>query len=262
MKHVISVVNHKGGVGKTTTAVNLAAAIGESGQRVLVVDFDPQGSASMYFGIESDGKDLLDALVSTIALPVIKNVAEGVDLVPAGLRLIDARQRFTSALGVDLLERCLHRTEGEWDWVIIDCPPSMGVLTLAGLRAGHEVIIPVEANFLALKGLNQLLEFLESLHNKIKDIDIVGLVPCRAQPRRRIHREIMEQLEQQFPGKVTPAVRENVSLAEAPGRGKPVTVCKPRSHGAEDYRQIAQWMLNNFKARYKENNRNTPVFQG
>ena len=245
MKHIVSIVNHKGGVGKTTTAVNLAAAIGESGKRVLVIDFDPQGSASMYLGVESDGKDLLDALASTSALPVVADVAEGVDLVPAGLGLVDARQRFTSALGVDLLDRCLHRTEGDWDWVIIDCPPSMGVLTLAGLRAGSEVIIPVEANFLALKGLNQLLEFLDSLSHKIRGIEVVGLVPCRAQPRRRIHREILEQLEQQFPGKVTPVVRENVSLAEAPGRGRPVTDCKPHSHGAEDYRQIGRWVLEN-----------------
>lgn len=194
------------------------------------------------------GKDLLDALASTTAQPVVTNVAEGVDLVPAGLRLIDARLRFTSALGVDLLDRCLQRTKGDWDWVIIDCPPSMGVLTLAGLRAGHEVIIPVESNYLALIGLNQLLEFLQSLKHKIKDIDIVGLVPCSAQPRRRTHQEIMDQLAQQFPGKVAPAVRENVSLAEAPGRGKPVTVCMPHSHGAEDYRQIVQWLLGNFES--------------
>ena len=241
MPHIFSVVNHKGGVGKTTSAVNIAAALGELDQKVLLVDIDPQGSASMFLGEDNDGQALLNALAKTTALPLIANVSQGVDLVPSGPHLVAAHDRFTTAFGKELFARCLQRTEGDWQWVIIDCPPNMGVLTLAALHAGRHVIIPVEANYLALKGLRQVVSFLESLD--IPGIEIAALIPCRAQTRRRIHGEIIDHLHHEFPGRVTPIIRENVALAEAPGHGKPVTVYASHSRGAENYRQAAQWLL-------------------
>jgi chromosome partitioning protein len=243
MTQVISVVNHKGGVGKTTTAVNVAAVLGEAGQQVLLVDMDPQGSASMFLGMDDEGLSLLQALQHAARLPVVRGVATGVDLVPAGPRLIDAAQRFTVSLGTELLARCLPRTEGSWKWVIVDCPPSMGVLTIAALRAGSRALIPVEASYLAMRGLGQLMAFLDSLRHHVAEVEIAGVVPCRAHPRRRVHGEVLADLERQFPGRVAPCVRENVSLAEAPGLRHPVITSAPRSHGAEDYRQVARWLM-------------------
>lgn len=242
MSHIVSVVNHKGGVGKTTSAVNIAACLGELGQRVLLVDMDPQGSASLFLGVEDDGTQLLEALQRTAALPLVKGVAAGVDLVPAGPRLFEAAQRLTVSLASELLSRCLARTQGQWDWVLVDCPPNMGVLTVTSLRAGSHALIPVEANWLATRGLDQLLNFFETLRHHVADVDIAAILPCRAQPRRRVHGQILAELETRFPGRVAPAVRETVALAEAPARGKPVIVSAPRSHGAEDYRAVARWL--------------------
>ncbi|MGD0281917.1 MAG: ParA family protein [Dissulfurispiraceae bacterium] len=238
---IVSVANHKGGVGKTTSAVNIAACWGEMGQKVLLVDLDPQGSASMSFGIENDGDEILQALQKTIALPVVSTNAEGVDLVPAGPHLADARQRFSGSIGKGLLVRCLKQMQ-DWENVIIDCPPSLGILTMAALWASNHVIIPVEANYLAMSGLNQMVNTVESVGNDHSGIAIRAVIPCRAHPRRRVHQAIMEQFEKLFPGKVSPIVRENASLAEAPGRGQPVILTAPKSHGAEDYRQVASWL--------------------
>jgi chromosome partitioning protein len=165
--HVLSVVNHKGGVGKTTSAVNVAACLGEMGQRTLLVDLDPQGSASMFLGVEDDGQRLLAALTHVSALPVVEEVAAGLDLVPAGPQLIDANQRFPVSMGKELLARCLERTPGSRDWVLIDCPPNMGVLTVMALRAGSQALVPVEASWLAMRGLNQLMDFFATLHHHI-----------------------------------------------------------------------------------------------
>lgn len=243
MKPVIAFANQKGGVGKTTSVVNIAAALGERGHRVLIVDFDPQGSASLHLGVRDGGERLLRALEKSSGLPVESTAASGVDLVPSGPALSAAIERFTGVLGTELFCRCLARTQGDWDWFFIDCPPSSGVLTMGALRASQWVVIPVEANRLALNGLNQLTETLDAMGRDHQAPAILGIMACRANPRRRVHREIMEELESRFPGRLAPPVRENVALAEAPAAGQPVTRYAPASKGAEDYRQVADWLL-------------------
>jgi len=236
---VISIANHKGGVGKTTSAVNIAACWGEEGKKVLLIDMDPQGSASMSFGITNDGDGLLHALQRSAALPVVSTQVKDVDVVPSGPNLVVARQLFTGSLGKELLLRCIKQTQGDWEKVIIDCPPSLGVLTVTSLWASKYAVVPVETNYLALRGLTQMVE---SVKIDSPGIEITAIIPCRAHPRRRIHQEILKRLEELFPGRISPVVRENVSLAEAPGLGKPVTFYAPRSHGAEDYRNVALWL--------------------
>jgi chromosome partitioning protein len=243
-RYTLSVVNHKGGVGKTTTAVNLSACLGERGARVLLVDLDPQGSASLAVGCDDDGERLLQAIQRTVALPVRPTDVPGVDLVPAGPRLIGAWQRFSGSLGNEMLQRCLRYTEGEWDWVIIDCPPSLGNLTLMAMHVSNGVLIPVETTFLAVSGLQQMVATVDEVakdHHENRP-KLQAIVPCRAHPRRRIHGVILDRLESDYPGMIAPFVRESVSLAEAPSYGKPIIAYASSSHGAEDYRAVAEWV--------------------
>ena len=163
MKQVISVVNLKGGVGKTTTAVSLAACWGEQGKKVLLVDLDPQGSAGMCVGVTGSGSELLGALQNINALPVVSTDIPGVDLVAAGPELAAARQIFVDGPGDEIFKSCLKQTRGEWDCVIIDCPPSLDILTTSALLASTSLIIPVEASFLGLNGLRQMVAAVNSV---------------------------------------------------------------------------------------------------
>lgn len=245
MKRIVSILNHKGGVGKTTSAVNISACIGEEGGSVLLIDMDPQGSATVSLGVKDDGSAVLRALQSSMALPVVSTPAERVDLVPSGPCLAAGHQRFSGAgsVGTGLLVRCLAHMEGEWDWIIIDCPPTLEIFTQNALRVSRYLVVPVEAHYLGLTGLNQMMETVESVGSLNPDIEISAVIPCRAHPRRRIHREIMTELERTFPGKVAPYIRENVALAESPGRGLPIILYAPKSNGAHDFREVTRWLM-------------------
>lgn len=242
MRQVISVVNLKGGVGKTTTAVNLAACWGETGKKVLLVDMDPQGSASLSLGVSNDGREFQDALQKIVALPVVETGVPGLDLVPAGPDLASARQIFVDGPGDEIFKSCLRQTRGEWDCVLIDCPPSLDVLTMSALIASQQVLVPVEASFLGLNGVKQMTSAIQSVKSRNPELDMKAVIPCRAHPRRRIHWEIMDKLKEMFPGKVSPIIHENVSLAEAPGRGKPVILTSRISRGSDDYRLVSLWL--------------------
>ena len=159
---VTAIMNHKGGVGKTTTAVNLAACWTERGKKVLLVDQDPQGSASFALNFPSYGRELL-ALQKSTALPVVATRMPGLSLVPAGPGLGEARQRFSGGIGIELLQRCLDRTSGPWDRVVLDCPPGEDILTLGALRAAQQVLVPVEVHFLGLNGLQQIAAIIGSV---------------------------------------------------------------------------------------------------
>ncbi len=242
MDRVLSVTNHKGGVGKTTTAVNIAHAFAETGKKVLIIDLDPQGSATLHLGIQDNGSGLLYAMQNGVALPVISTGVEGLALVPSGPVFAEARQRFSGVLATELLSRCFSRTEGPWDLVIVDCPPSLDMLTLNALRVSRHVVIPVEANRLALESMRQTVETITLARKDNRALEMTAVIVCRSHPRRRIHREVMNELEKTFPGMVAPVVRENVALAEAPGQGQPVAIYAPDSSGAADYRAVAQWL--------------------
>jgi chromosome partitioning protein len=248
-RYLLSVVNHKGGVGKTTTAVNLAACLGERGYSALVIDLDPQGSASLALGFEDNGERLFQALQKTIPLPIEATMISGVDLVPAGPLLIGAWQRFAGALGKEILWQCLRYTDGSWDWIIVDCPPSMGVLTVAALHASNGVLIPVEATRLSVAGLHQMTATIDEIAREHRDrhLKLQAIIPCRTHIRRRIHGDIMLQLENAYPGLIGPLVRENAALAEAPAYGRPIITFASYSNGASDYRAVAEWIDNHVR---------------
>ncbi|MBW2466176.1 MAG: ParA family protein [Deltaproteobacteria bacterium] len=238
MRQVVSVVNLKGGVGKTTSAVNIAACLGEIGKSVLLIDLDPQGSASLSLGIENSGEELLFALNNETPLPVMPIEIKGVELVPSGMSLATGQLEESG----NALARCLEETPGDWEYVIIDCPPSYGNLTTNALIASTRVVVPVEASFLGLNGLKQMVSAIGSLRPQNPGLEIEAILPCRAHRRRRIHWEIMDSFNSMFPGKVSPIIRENVSLAAAPGIGKPVIYSDRLSKGADDYRFVTLWL--------------------
>lgn len=244
MRRVIAIANHKGGVGKTATAVNLAAAFAERGEPALVVDLDPQGSASAWLGIEDEGSAALEAFASGARLPVRPTAHQGLDLVPSGTAMASAERRLSGEIGAErLLADALARTGGAWEWVLLDCPPGLGLLAVNALAAAQGVLVPVEAHHLGLRGLADSRRTVEAVRRRLNPaVEIVGVLPCRAHGRRALHREVLEALETSFPGRVGPAIRENVALAEAPAHGLPVTRYAPRSNGASDYREAARWL--------------------
>jgi len=240
---IVAIVNHKGGVGKTTSAVNIAASLCAKGFRTLVVDLDPQGSATLHLGVEDSGYSIYTALQEGGALPVKPTGVPYLGIVPAGPRLNEIGFLYPPADGAELLGRSFGRTTGDWDWVLLDCPPNIGVLTLGALRLGREIVVPTEATPLALNGLRQLMDILHSLRRIIGKEEIAAVVPCRCHVRRRIHWETIEKIEELLPGKVSPFIRENVALAAAAGHGRPVHQYAPRSNGTEDYRQATDWLV-------------------
>lgn len=244
---VIAVANQKGGCAKTTSTVNLAACLGAMGERVLVVDLDPQGSASLHLGIEDDGAGLLKHFEEPAPLDdLIKHeVAKGVDLVPAGIGLATVDLRLTGKIAWEKrLKRCLAKTAGKWSWVLIDCPPGLGFLTVNALLAADAVLIPVQSTALSIAGLRDLMATIDQVRDEDHpSLQIAGILPCQAHPRRVLHRQAIDVMETDFPGFVAPLViRENAAVAEAAGHSVPVIQYDPSSNGAEDYMAAAKWL--------------------
>jgi chromosome partitioning protein len=217
------------------------------GKKVLLIDMDPQGSASMSVGTMNEGSELLDALQNKTALPVISTEVPNLDLVPSGMAMATANQWFTGDNANEILFHCLGLTNGDWDLVVIDCPPSLGFHTMNALMTCQHVVVPVEASPLGLNGLKQMAAAIESVKPLNPELSIDAVIPCRAHRRRRIHWEIMDKLKEMFPAKVSPIIRENVALTEAPGKGRPVIMTARVSKGADDYRLVTLWVEERIK---------------
>lgn len=242
---IIAVLNQKGGSGKTTTAVNLAAALVERKRRVLVLDLDPAAAASNWLGVKENGKGLLDALKGDVAIVdlVQKTKSGGVEIVAASFTLSTAEKALAGEIGVETLfrKKLGKLPEGRWDYVIIDCPPSMGLLTVNALSASREVLIPVEAHVMALDGLVTLMQTVEVVKERLNaDLAVCGILACRLDSRTNHSVEVVESLRKKFgPLLYKTRIRENVRLAECPSFGKPITKYASSSSGAEDYRALA-----------------------
>ncbi|MHB8765777.1 MAG: ParA family protein, partial [Deferrisomatales bacterium] len=247
MRRVIALANLKGGVGKSTTAINLAAALAEAGQRVLVVDLDAQGASTRGLGATPDGEGLAECLRWREALDrvTVPSAVEGVWVAPGGFPLAAAERDLATRIGAEgRLGVCLERTEAAYDWVFLDCPGGLNLFTINALAAAAGVLVPTEGHPLALEGLGELFRTIDEIRDgRVNpNLAIVGVLPCRFHPRRRAHQAALGRLEEAFPGRVGPWIREAVALVEAPGQGLPVTLSAPRSPGAEDYRAAAAWL--------------------
>lgn len=253
----IAIINQKGGVGKTTTAANLSAALARLGKRVAVLDLDPQANLTVHLGVEApegspsiyhvllEEKSLAEVLRDTRD-PNVKVAPSNLDLAGAEVELVSAIGR-ESRLRESLDAWIRGRQEGgaPADFVVIDCPPSLGLLSVNGLVAATDVHIAVQTEFFALRGLTKLLELVELVKRRLNPgLEISGIIAGLYDARRNLNREVLEDLRSHFGDKVFETViRENVRLAEAPSHGQSIFEYAPDSHGAEDYGSLAAELL-------------------
>ncbi|MCY7315696.1 MAG: AAA family ATPase [Rubrivivax sp.] len=244
---IFCIANQKGGVGKTTTAVNLAAGLALVGRRVLLVDLDPQGNATMGSGID---KRALDPSVYDVLLES-SSVGEALRMSPAGRYQVLGANRELAGAEVELvtLERrekrlraALKTVEADFDFVLIDCPPSLSMLTLNGLCAAHGVIVPMQCEYFALEGLSDLVNTIKQVHANLNaDLEIIGLLRVMFDPRITLQQQVSDQLKKHFGDKVfNTVIPRNVRLAEAPSYGQPGVSFDPASKGAQAFVEFAR----------------------
>ena len=259
MPKVFCIANQKGGVGKTTTTVNLAAGLAQVGRRVLVVDLDPQGNATMGSGIDKRAMPLsvYDVLLesASIAEARLKSDNGGYDLLGANRELAGAEVELVALPHRhERLRRALADAEKAstapggapaYDFVLIDCPPSLSLLTLNGLCSAHGVIVPMQCEYFALEGLSDLVNTIKQVHaNLNRDLQVIGLLRVMFDPRITLQQQVSEQLKAHFGAKVFNAViPRNVRLAEAPSYGQPGVVFDPASKGAQAYVEFARELV-------------------
>ena len=250
MAKIFCIANQKGGVGKTTTTLNLAAGLAQVGQRVLVVDLDPQGNATMGSGIDKRQMPLsvYDLLLETAPLAEVRQRSEsgGYDIVGANRELAGAE---VELVGLERrnerLRDALAAVAGDYDFVLIDCPPSLSLLTLNGLCAAHGVLVPMQCEYFALEGLSDLVNTIRQVHaNLNRDLQVIGLVRVMFDARITLQQQVAEQLKSHFGDKVFDTViPRNVRLAEAPSYGQPGVAFDPASKGAQAYVQFARELV-------------------
>jgi len=250
MARIFCVANQKGGVGKTTTTVNLAAGLSRVGQRVLVVDLDPQGNATMGSGVDKRALDVTvyDVLLESATVTEARQRTEkaGYDIVGANRELAGAEVELVHLERRDQrLKLALAAVAGEYDFVLVDCPPSLSMLTLNGLCSAHGVIVPMQCEYFALEGLSDLVNTIKQVHANLNpDLQIIGLLRVMFDPRITLQQQVSEQLKTHFGDKVfNTVIPRNVRLAEAPSYGLPGVVFDPSSKGALAFVEFAREMV-------------------
>lgn len=250
MARIISVANQKGGVGKTTTTVNLGACLAYVGKKVLLIDSDAQGNATSGLGVRKPDvkQDIYDVLVNEVPIKetIIETARENLSIVPATLQLAGAEIELTSMMARESrLKSALAEVSDEYDFILVDCPPSLGHLTINAFTASDAILIPVQCEYYALEGLSQLLNTVRLVQKHFNPgLEIEGVLLTMYDARTNLGAEVVEEVRRYFQEKVYDTIiPRNVRLSEAPSHGKPIIDYDPRSKGAEVYQALAKEVL-------------------
>lgn len=245
---IIAISNHKGGVGKTTSTLNIGAALAKLKQSVLLIDLDPQSHLSDSVGIEEPKVNIYDLLKGTEVSPI--EISKNVDLIPSSIDLSGADVELANEIGRELLlKKQLSKLEKEYDFILIDCPPSLNVLTVNAFVAATEVYIPLQAEYLAFKGLSRLIDIIEKVQESLNpDLSISGVFVTRYDSRKILNKQIVTISQQHFENKFfTTKIRENIAVAEAPSANMDIFSYAPNSNGAQDYLKLGKEILKKYK---------------
>lgn len=254
MGRIISISNQKGGVGKTTTTINLASFIAEKGRRVLIIDIDPQANAGYGLGInvEELGSTVYEVLIGSIDIrdAIFKTAIENLFIVPSNIHLSGAQVDLLDIENKEfILRNAIKTIKSEYDFILIDCPPSLGILTLNSLVAADTVLIPLQCEYYALEGLSQLLKIIAMVQEKLnRNLRIEGVLLTMYDSRTNLSQQVVNDIRDYFKDKVfSTIIPRNVKLSEAPSFGKPINVYDRHCVGSETYEMLATEVLNNDK---------------
>ena len=250
MGRVIAVANQKGGVGKSTTAINLSACLAEKGKKVLAIDIDPQGNTTSGLGVDKNNVEntLYELLLGEAEAKdtIVKDVVENVDLIPSNVNLSGAE---IELIGVDekeyIMKKIIDKVRRKYDYIIMDCPPSLNMLTITALTAANSVLVPIQCEYYALEGLSQLIHTIELVKERLnKKLVMEGVVFTMYDARTNLSLQVVENVKENLDTTIYKTIiPRNVRLAEAPSHGKPINIYDSKSTGAESYRLLAQEVI-------------------
>jgi len=246
---IFAIANHKGGVAKTTTTLNLGAGLSKLGKKILVVDLDPQANLSQSLGVKNVSSSIYNALKGDCDLPIVE-IKENLSLVPASVELSSAELELSMEPGREnLLKLLLRKVESNYNYILIDCPPSLGLLTLNALNCASHVIVPLQAHFLASQGLNKLLDVISKVKTRLNPrLELGGIVLTFFKKNTILSRDIAEFTNHQFKDVVFKAkIRDSISIAESPAVGTDIYTHAPGSLGAMDYMNFCKEFLDRFE---------------